>query len=149
MLLYRHPRIEVIVAGGAVRRADGAVIGSTAISLIGQFKVDYAIIGASAIDEEGALLDFDYREVQAAQAIIANARSVMLVADSTKLRRSAPVRIAHISQIQTFVTDAALPAGLANICHTRGIEVVETMPKASADIDEPVAETPSTVTRLR
>ena len=110
MLLYRHPRIEVIVAGGAVRRADGAVIGSTAISLIGQFKVDYAIIGASAIDEEGALLDFDYREVQAAQAIIANARSVMLVADFTKLRRSAPVRIADISQIQTFVTDVALPA---------------------------------------
>src|SRR5882672_7394685 len=142
MLLYRHPRIEVIVA-------DGAVIGSTAISLIGQFKVDYAIIGASAIDEEGALLDFDYREVQAAQAIIANARSVMLVADSTKLRRSAPVRIAHISQIQTFVTDAALPAGLANICHTRGIEVIEAMPKPSADIDEPVAEPASTVTRLR
>ncbi len=69
------------MAGGTVRRADGAVIGSTAISLIGQFKVDYAIIGASAIDEEGALLDFDYREVQAAQAIIANARSVVLVAD--------------------------------------------------------------------
>jgi len=149
MLLYRHPRIEVIVAGGAVRRADGAVIGSTAISLIGQFKVDYAIIGASAIDEEGALLDFDYREVQAAQAIIANARSVMLVADSTKLRRSAPVRIAHLSQIQTFVTDAALPAGLAHICHSRGIEVIEAMPKPSADIDEPGVEAPSTVTRLR
>jgi DeoR family glycerol-3-phosphate regulon repressor len=149
MLLYRHPRIEVIVAGGAVRRADGAVIGSTAISLIGQFKVDYAIIGASAIDEEGALLDFDYREVQAAQAIIANARKVMLVADSTKLRRSAPVRIAHISQIQTFVTDVALPAGLANVCHTRGIEVIEAMPKGSADLDEPGVELPSTVTRLR
>ena len=130
MLLYRHPRIEVIVAGGAVRRADGAVIGSTAISQIGQFKVDYAIIGASAIDEEGALLDFDYREVQASQAIIANARSVMLVADSTKLRRSAPVRIAHISQIQTFVTDVALPAALAHICHSRGIEVIEAMPGA-------------------
>ena len=137
MLLYRHPRIEVIVAGGAVRRADGAVIGSTAISLIGQFKVDYAIIGASAIDEEGALLDFDYREVQAAQAIIANARSVMLVADSTKLRRSAPVRIAHLSQIQTFVTDAALPAGIASICQHRGIEVIEAMPKPAVDIDEP------------
>jgi DeoR family glycerol-3-phosphate regulon repressor len=55
-------------------------------------------------------------------------------------------------QIQTFVTDAALPAGLANICHTRGIEV---MPKAaadidsSADIDKPGNEPPSTVTRLR
>jgi DeoR family glycerol-3-phosphate regulon repressor len=149
MLLYRHPRIEVIVAGGTVRRADGAVIGSTAIGLIGQFKVDYAIIGASAIDEEGALLDFDYREVQAAQAIIANARSVMLVADSTKLRRSAPVRIADISQIHTFVTDVALPAKLADICHTRGIQVIEALPKSADDIDEAAAEPPATVTRLR
>jgi DeoR family glycerol-3-phosphate regulon repressor len=120
MLLYRHPRIEVIVAGGAVRRADGAVIGSTAISLIGQFKVDYAIIGASAIDEEGALL-----------------------------RRSAPVRIAHLSQIQTFVTDAPLPAGLANICHHRGIEIVEAMEKPAADIDDPGGEPASTVVRMK
>src|SRR6201995_1231708 len=137
MLLYRHPRIEVVVAGGTVRRADGAVIGSTAISQIAQFKVDYAIIGASAIDEEGAVLDFDFREVQAAQAIIANARSVMLVADSTKLRRSAPVRIAHMSQIQTFVTDIPLPSALQTICQSRGIAVVEAMPGgAGTDSDE-------------
>src|ERR1700742_82885 len=135
MLLYRYPRIEVIVAGGAVRRADGAVIGSTATSLIGQFKVDYAIIGASAIDEDGTLLDFDYREVQAAQAIISNARSVMLVADSTKFRRSAPVRIADITQINTFVTDVALPAQLAEVCRTHGIEVIEALPEAADDAD--------------
>jgi DeoR family transcriptional regulator, glycerol-3-phosphate regulon repressor len=136
MLLYRHPRIEVIVAGGTVRRSDGAVVGSTATQLIGQFKVDYAIIGASAIDEEGALLDFDYREVQVAQAIIANARSVMLVADCTKLHRSAPVRIAHLSQIQTFVTDRALPDGLASLCHIRGIQVIEAMPRPAIDLDD-------------
>jgi DeoR family transcriptional regulator, glycerol-3-phosphate regulon repressor len=140
MMLYRHPRIEVIVAGGTVRRSDGAVIGSTAINLIGQFKVDYAIIGASAIDGEGALLDFDYREVQAAQAIIANARSVMLVADSTKLRRTAAVRIAHISQIQTFVTDAPLPSGLQAICQSRGIQVIEAMPAADIDGDDVPAD---------
>jgi DeoR family glycerol-3-phosphate regulon repressor len=139
MALYRHPRIEVIVAGGTVRRSDGAVVGSTATQLIGQFKVDYAIIGASAIDEEGALLDFDYREVQVAQAIIANARSVMLVADSTKLHRSAPVRIAHFSQIQTFVTDHALPDGLAHLCHARGIQVIAALP--APDVDDG-AETP-------
>lgn len=136
MLLYRHPRIEVIVAGGTVRRSDGAVVGSTATQLIGQFKVDYAIIGVSAIDEEGALLDFDHREVQVAQAIIANARSVMLVADSTKFHRSAAVRVAHLSQIQTFVTDAALPDGIANLCHARGIQVVEAIPRPLADADE-------------
>jgi DeoR family transcriptional regulator, glycerol-3-phosphate regulon repressor len=116
------------------------VVGSTATQLIGQFKVDYAIIGASAIDEEGALLDFDYREVQVAQAIIANARNVMLVADSTKFTRSAPVRIAHMSQINTFVTDAALPAGLASICNHRGIQVIEAMDKPAADDEAEAGE---------
>lgn len=135
MMLYRHPRIEVIVAGGTVRRGDGAVIGSTAINLIGQFKVDYAIIGASAIDETGALLDFDYREVQAAQAIIANARSVMLVADSSKLQRKAAVRIADFSQIHTFVTDLPLPSGLQALCAQRGIQVVAAMPERAVDPD--------------
>jgi DeoR family glycerol-3-phosphate regulon repressor len=67
----------------------------------------------------------------------------MLVADSTKLRRSAPVRIAHLSQIHTFVTDVALPAGLANICHSRGIVVIEAMPKTAADIDDPAVELPA------
>ena len=97
----------------------------------------------------GRTAGFDYREVQAAQAIIANARSVMLVADSTKLRRSAPVRIAHLSQIQTFVTDAALPAGIASICQHRGIEVIEAMPNPTVDLDQAGIEPASTVTRLR
>ena len=136
MQLYRHPRVEVVVAGGTVRRTDGAVIGTSANSLIQQFKVDYAIIGASAVDAEGALLDFDYREVQAAQAIIANARNIILVADSTKFRRTAPVRIGHLSQVQTFVTDAAPPAGLADLCQSRGITVVVAMPKSTPDNDD-------------
>jgi DeoR family glycerol-3-phosphate regulon repressor len=82
--------------------------------------------------------------VQVSQAIIANARSVVLVADGTKLRRSAPVRIAHISQIQTFVTDAALPADLDAICQAQGIEVIVAMPGKPEELDgaeaEPVAD---------
>jgi len=69
-----------------------------------QFKVDYAVIGASAIDEDGALLDFDYREVRVSRAIIENARQVILVADKLKLERAAPVRIGHMAEIDTFVT---------------------------------------------
>jgi DeoR family transcriptional regulator, glycerol-3-phosphate regulon repressor len=73
----------------------------------------------------------------------------MLVADSTKLRRSAPVRIADISQVQTFVTDMPLPDKLANICQTRGIQVIEAMPKSTDDIDEVAADASATITRIR
>ena len=133
MQLYRRPRIEVIVAGGAVRRADGGIVGSSAIDLIKQFKVDYAIIGASAIDSDGTLLDFDYREVQVAQAILQNARHAMLVADSSKLKRTAPVRIAHISQVETFVTDGLGTSPLRDICRERAIRLVEAAPELSIE----------------
>jgi DeoR family glycerol-3-phosphate regulon repressor len=60
----------------------------------------------------------------------------MLVADSTKLRRAAAVRIAHISQVQTFVTDAPLPRGLQAICQSKGVLVIEAQPGRVEEADE-------------
>ena len=81
-----YPQIEVVIAGGVVRGSDGGIVGEAAVDFIRQFKVDFAVIGASAIDDDGALLDFDFREVKVAQAIIANARHVILVSDSLEIR---------------------------------------------------------------
>jgi DeoR family glycerol-3-phosphate regulon repressor len=133
MLLYPRPRIEVIVAGGSLRRSDGGIVGSATVGLIRQFKVDYAIIGASAIEGDGTLLDFDYQEVQVAQSIIENARHAMLVADSSKLRRSAPVRIAHISQVQTWVTDGLGDSPVRDVCRERGVRLIEAAPQFDSD----------------
>ncbi|UCH74290.1 MAG: DeoR/GlpR transcriptional regulator [Rhodospirillales bacterium] len=115
-ILRGNPEVDVIVAGGIVRRADGGVVGETAVDFMRQFKVDYAIIGASAIDADGSLLDYDYREVKVAQAIIENARHTILVADSMKYERTAPVRIGHISQLGSFVTDRLPPEEIERIC---------------------------------
>ncbi len=119
--------IEVIIAGGVVRRSDGGIVGEAAVDFIKQFRVDYAIIGASAIDEDGALLDYDYREVKVAQAIISNARRVVLVADATKFERAAPVRIAHLSQMHSFVTDRCESASIRRICTEARVELYEAM----------------------
>lgn len=124
-LMRPYPNIEVVVASGVVRTSDGGIVGEAAVDFIRQFKVDCAVIGASAIDEEGALLDYDYREVKVAQAILANARRVVLVADASKFERSAPVRIAHLDQIDDFVTDR-LPDAIRPVCRTAGTRVVET-----------------------
>ena len=121
-----YPSIEVVIAGGVVRGTDGGIVGEAAVDFIRQFKVDFAVIGVSAIDDDGALLDFDFREVKVAQAIIANARKVILVADSTKLERTAPVRIAHLSQIDTFVTDRCQNREIRRICQENEVELIET-----------------------
>jgi DeoR family glycerol-3-phosphate regulon repressor len=118
--------IEVVIAGGVVRQSDGGIVGEAAVDFIRQFKVDYAVIGASAIDADGALLDFDFREVKVAQAIIANARHVVLVADSTKFERTAPVRIGQLSQVHTFITDECALASIRRICLENNVKLIET-----------------------
>jgi DeoR family transcriptional regulator, glycerol-3-phosphate regulon repressor len=124
-LLYPNPRIEVIIAGGPVRRLDGAVVGEAVVQFIQQFKVDFAIIGVSAIDPDGALLDFDYREVRVSRAIIENARQVILVSDRLKFERKAPVRLGHLADIDLFVTDALPDAKMAEICRLNRVDVLE------------------------
>jgi DeoR family glycerol-3-phosphate regulon repressor len=126
-MLRPLPNVEVVIAGGVVRRSDGGVVGEAAVDFIRQFRVDFAIIGVSAIGEDGSLLDFDFREVQVARAIIDNARQVILVADATKFERSAPVRIGHLSQVGTFVTDACPSEAIRTLCQTSGVRLIEAM----------------------
>lgn len=122
-ILQGYVDIEVVVAGGLLRHSDGGIVGAPAVEFLRQFKVDYAIIGASAIDEDGSLLDYDYREVEVSRKIVENSRRVILVADSLKYERSAPVRIGHISEMDHFVTDTAPPDALLKICEDNGVTV--------------------------
>ena len=124
MILHDAEGVDVVVSGGMVRKADGGIIGEAAVDLIRQFKVDFAVIGASAIDEEGTLLDFDYREVRIAQAIMHQARKTILVADTTKFERRAPVRIGQLTDIDIFITDAPPPPSIAEICATAEVELI-------------------------
>lgn len=69
---------------------------------------------------EGAPLDFEYREVEAAQAIMPmhaarGWRPTPRNGDAVR-RSESPTSAGS----NTFVTDVALPAGLANICRTNG-----------------------------
>ena len=115
-ILASHKSCEVVVAGGRLRRADGGLTGDLAALAIDRFKVDYAIIGASAIDPEGDLLDFDPEEVRVSQQIIAAARQTIVVGDSGKFSRKAPVRLASLANVQHFVTDSIPSERFASWC---------------------------------
>ena len=78
--------------------------------------MDYAVIASAAVDPDGSLLDYDFREVRVAQAIIKNARKSYLVADHTKFKMAAPVRIASLGELDGFFTDITPPKSIVRLC---------------------------------
>ena len=126
-ILVVNESCEVMVAGGALRRSDGGLVGELTTQFFEQFKVDIAVIGTSALDPDGDLLDFDLREVRVSRAILRQARSSWLVADHSKLSRSAPARICSLGDLDAVFTDRLLPDPLTRACEDWGtrIEVAE------------------------
>ena len=121
-LLWPNRSMEVIVANGTIRHQDGGIVGSSTEEFIQKFKVDYAVIGCSSI-EDGEIFDFDLREVKVAQAIIKRARSIILVTDSIKFNRRAPIRLADLSQIDYLVTDNGIPQQFIQTCKDKEVHL--------------------------
>lgn len=123
-ILVANDSCDIVLAGGALRRSDGGLVGDLTIEFMQQFKPDFAVIGTSALDEDGDLLDFDMAEVRVSRAIVAQARRAFLVTDLSKLERSAPMRIISMQALDTVFVDRPLPGPLLQRCRDWQTRVV-------------------------
>jgi DeoR family transcriptional regulator, glycerol-3-phosphate regulon repressor len=121
-ILSDNPDCEVIVAGGMVRSRDRGIVGEVTVDFIQQFKVDIGLIGISAIEADGTLRDFDYREVKVARAIIGHSREVWLAADHSKFNRPAMVELGRLAQVDMLFTDAAPPPPFPALLAEAGVQ---------------------------
>jgi len=94
----------VYVYGGYVRNNDSAILTMAGESRT-RFKFDVAFIGASAIDEDGTVLEFDPMEVDLVKDILTQTRQVILVAHDEKFGRRAPHVVTTLSDIDILVTN--------------------------------------------
>lgn len=123
-ILIGKDDFHVIMAGGAVRNRDGGIVGEATVDFVRQFKVDYAVIGISGIDEDGELLDFDYQEVRVSQAIIENSRQIYLAADHTKFGRNAMIRMGNIRDATHLFTDRQPPESVVALMREQQIKLI-------------------------
>ncbi len=124
-ILSAKEDFTVIIAAGEVRYRDGGIIGEATCDFISQFRMDFGIIGISGISPDGALLDFDFREVKVSQAILEHTRTAILAADYSKFSRQAMVEQGHISQVDCLVCDQPPPPAIQDIIRQHQIKFVQ------------------------
>jgi DeoR family glycerol-3-phosphate regulon repressor len=115
---------EIVLAGGMVRNRDRAVTGEATAEFLRDFRVQYGVFGIGAIDHDGQMLDYDYRDVQVSLVAMEIARQRFVVVDGSKFHGDAMIRFAHVSKIDALYTDAAPPADIAVHLNAGDVRVV-------------------------
>jgi DeoR family glycerol-3-phosphate regulon repressor len=111
-VLFDVPGLEIILTGGRVIGNDLSMAGPIAIAHVMKHRFDWAIIACSAIEDDGAVLDFDAEKIALKQAAMEVSRRQALIADSSKFTRSARLEIARLDSFDLLVTDAPPPVPL-------------------------------------
>ncbi|RAI03906.1 DeoR/GlpR transcriptional regulator [Acuticoccus sediminis] len=116
-------RAHVFCVGGTYRSGNRQTVGPMAIEEISRFQADRAILTVAAISHDAGAMDSDFDEAQVGRAMIANARSTVILAAASKFARRAGYQVCRIAAIDLLVTDQPPPAELAMVLHASGASV--------------------------
>lgn len=106
---------RIILPGGELRLPDRDILGTEVVTFFNRYRAEYAIFGAAGVADDGSLLEFHSAEVRARERIRENARTSILVLDSTKFGRMAPVAGENIREVDHVIMDRAPGAAHARI----------------------------------
>ncbi|MFE3323585.1 DeoR/GlpR family DNA-binding transcription regulator [Streptomyces sp. NPDC059176] len=104
-----RPQFKIVVTGGVARPQSYELIGPLADGVLGQITMDVAVLGVDAFDVVHGAAAHDEDEAAINRLLCERAQRVVVAADTTKLGARAFARICATEQVDTLVTDAAVP----------------------------------------
>jgi DeoR/GlpR family transcriptional regulator of sugar metabolism len=93
------PQVEVIGAGGTLRKLTRSFVGPQAIRTIEAHFADHVLFSVRGLTAEGFLTDPDPLESEVKRAMIKRARDAVVLVDGSKFDRPALTQIAHVREI--------------------------------------------------
>ncbi|WP_026694241.1 DeoR/GlpR family DNA-binding transcription regulator [Peribacillus kribbensis] len=103
--LLSEAGIRTMIIGGQVKTSTNAIVGSTAVSFIRQYRFDKCFLGMNAVHPELGYTTPDPDEALLKRAAIELSREAYVLADSSKLNDSAFAKVADMTEA-VIITDA-------------------------------------------
>ncbi|MBY8856828.1 DeoR/GlpR family DNA-binding transcription regulator [Nocardia sp. CA2R105] len=99
---------RLLVTGGELLGSVYTLTGDRAVDFLHDYTADWAFLGADGVDSRAGITNTNTLEIPVKRAMIAVARTSIVVADSSKFGRRALARVAGLDEVDSIVTDAAL-----------------------------------------
>jgi len=122
-LLVRS-RMKIVVTGGVVRPQSFELVGPLGGAILGEVTFDIALLGADAIDVQLGAAAHNEGEAGINAQMVARAKRVVIIADSSKLGGHAFARICPIERVDTLVTDSGVAPAQMDEFEAAGVHVI-------------------------
>jgi DeoR family transcriptional regulator, aga operon transcriptional repressor len=123
VLLNDVPFVRLIMPGGILRPESNSLSGHMAEAALADLQADRLFLGADGLDPERGVMTPHLAEAQLNAKMIAIARQVIAVADSSKLLRRNISLIARVEQLHMLITDSGANPEVVAELERRGVEV--------------------------
>ena len=124
-VLLDRPGIELIVLGGVVRPRMHSMLGHLAELATEELRADLLFMGIGAVSVDQGLMNDSVPEILVDRALRRMARSVVVLADSSKFGQVAPGFVFGLEEVDIIVTDDAVTqATLEAIRRRSSVQVI-------------------------
>jgi DeoR/GlpR family transcriptional regulator of sugar metabolism len=121
--LWGRQEVDLILVGGRVRRGSPDLVGPGTELMLDRLTADIAFVGSDGIDPERGSFAGDMETARVAERMAANARRVVVVADSSKLGSAGGARYVATEGIDELITDSEAGAEAVEALKDRGVKV--------------------------
>lgn len=139
LTLVEEPGVDVHLTGGRLRAGDQSLSGFWAQHAIGDVFVDKAIVGAGGLTVQSGVTDYHMEEAAIRRMMIQHARTVIVVADSSKFGVTALAGVAAVKAVHHIVTDSGVDPAAAAALTAAGVRVT-VVPVAPEEPEEVVED---------
>ena len=115
--------LRLMVTGGTARSESYELVGPVADQTLERLNLDVAFVGVDGISLQVGLTTHHDIEAHTNRTMIERSRRVVVVADSSKLKRVAFAVICPLAMVDEFITDTAAPAALVGELRESGLTV--------------------------
>jgi DeoR family transcriptional regulator of aga operon len=118
------PGVELILAGGQLRKQSLSIQGSQAEAMLQVYGFDKLFLGVDGFDLQFGVTTHDEAEASLNHKMVERAKKVIVLADASKFGRICLHRIVHLDRVHTVITDAAISSDYREELERLGIEVL-------------------------
>lgn len=122
--LQYDQQIEVLLLGGRLRAASPDLAGALTESNLESLRADVAFLGTDAIDAQGNVYQQSPEVARLLTKMAASSGRVYVVADSSKLGKTALWRYGRVQDWAALITDAAADRALLASLKKAGVRVL-------------------------